>query len=56
MFNPYGVMLVNPVRFPQVKAAEGRAFIRWLTSPEGQHAIGAFRVNGKQLFFPRTGV
>jgi tungstate transport system substrate-binding protein len=52
LFNPYGVMLVNPAKHPHVKTAEGMAFIDWLTSPEGQAAIASYRINGKQLFFP----
>jgi len=52
LFNQYGVMLVNPARHPQVKAAEGRQFIRWLTAPEGQKAIAAYKIEGQQLFFP----
>ncbi len=52
LFNPYGVMLVNPARHPHVKAAEGRAFIKWLTGPEGRAAIASFRVGGKMLFTP----
>lgn len=54
LFNPYGVMLVNPARHPHVKAAEGRAFIDWLTGPEGQRAIAEFKINGEQLFFPNA--
>ena len=52
LFNQYGVILVNPERFPHVKAADGQAFIDWLISPEGQQAIAGFRVQGQQLFFP----
>ncbi len=52
MFNPYGVMLVNPAKHSHVKAADATAFIRWLVSPEGQETIAAYRVNGEQLFFP----
>ena len=52
LFNPYGVILVNPERHTHVKAAEGRAFIDWLVSPEGQARIADFRIDGKQLFFP----
>ncbi len=52
LHNPYGVLLVSPERHPHVKAAEGRAFIDWLTGPEGQRAIAEFRVDGQQLFFP----
>jgi tungstate transport system substrate-binding protein len=52
LFNPYGVMLVNPAKHPQVKKADGTAFIDWLVSPEGQQAIAAYRINGEPLFFP----
>ena len=52
MFNPYGVMLVNPAKHPHVKAAEGQAFIDWLVSKEGQDAIAGYRIDGQQLFFP----
>jgi tungstate transport system substrate-binding protein len=53
LFNPYGVILVNPARHPHVKAAEGQALIDWLLSGEGRAAIAGFQVGGRQLFFPR---
>ena len=52
LFNPYGVIAVNPARYPGVNHAGAMQFIEWLTSPEGQAAIAAFRVDGEQLFFP----
>ena len=52
LFNPYGVMLVNPEKHPTVKVKEGQAFIDWLVSPEGQAAIAGYRIGGEQLFFP----
>jgi tungstate transport system substrate-binding protein len=52
LFNPYGVMLVNPAKHPHVKKAEGEAFINWITSPEGQAVIAGYRIGGEQLFFP----
>lgn len=55
LFNQYGVMLVNPQRFPQVKAAEGQRFIDWVTSPAGQLVIASYKVGGEQLFFPNAG-
>jgi tungstate transport system substrate-binding protein len=54
LFNQYGVMLVNPEKHPNVKVAEGRAFVDWLISPGGQAAIGAYKINGEQLFFPNA--
>jgi tungstate transport system substrate-binding protein len=56
LFNQYGVMLVNPARHPHVKKALGQAFIDWLVSPEGQKAIGGYKINGQQLFFPNANV
>ena len=32
LFNQYAVILVNPARYPQVKAEMGMAFIDWLTA------------------------
>jgi tungstate transport system substrate-binding protein len=52
MFNPYGVILVNPAKHAHVKQAEGRAFVDWLVSAEGQAAIASYKVGGEQLFFP----
>jgi tungstate transport system substrate-binding protein len=52
LFNPYGVILVNPAKHAHVKSAEGLAFMDWLVSPEGQAAIASYKVGGEQLFFP----
>lgn len=52
LFNPYGIMLVNPERHPHIKAEEGQAFIDWIVSDAGQQAIASFTVGGEQLFFP----
>ncbi len=55
LFNPYGVILVNPEVHPHVKAQMGRAFIDWLTSETGQAAIASYRILGQQLFHPTAG-
>ena len=54
LFNQYGVMLVNPEKHPSVKAEAGQSFIDWLISPEGQAAIGEYKIDGQQLFFPNA--
>lgn len=54
LFNQYGVTLVNPAKFPHVKAADGQTFIDWLVSPEGQKAIADFKVQGQSVFFPNA--
>lgn len=53
--NPYGVIMVNPERFPDVNADLAQKFEDWLTSPETQEKIDAYRVNGHQLFFSDAG-
>lgn len=55
LFNPYGVMLVNPAKHPHVKKEAGMKFIDWIAGAEGQAAIAAYRINGEQLFFPDAG-
>jgi tungstate transport system substrate-binding protein len=52
LFNQYGVMLVNPEKYPSVKKDLGQAFIDWLVSPEGQVAIAGYKIDGQQFFFP----
>jgi tungstate transport system substrate-binding protein len=54
LFNQYGVMLVNPEKYPSVKKESGQAFIDWLVSSEGQAAIAGYKIDGQQLFFPNA--
>ena len=54
MFNPYGVIAVNPARFPDANFKGATQFVEWLTGAEGRRAIAGFRVNGEQLFFANS--
>jgi tungstate transport system substrate-binding protein len=54
LFNPYGVMVVNPARHPHVKAALAQSFADWIVSPAGQAAIAGYRIGGEALFFPNA--
>ena len=54
LFNQYGVMLVNPEKYPSVKKDLGQQFIDWLVSAEGQNAIADYKINGEQLFYPNA--
>jgi tungstate transport system substrate-binding protein len=54
LFNQYGVMLVNPQKYPTVKRELGQQFIDWLVSPEGQRDIANYKINGEQLFYPNA--
>jgi tungstate transport system substrate-binding protein len=52
LFNPYGVIAVNPDRFSHVAYFEAMQLIAWMTSVEGQKIIGGYKVQGEVLFFP----
>lgn len=52
MFNPYGIIAVNPAKHPGINYKGASALIAWITSPEGQAKIAAFKPAGEQLFFP----
>ncbi len=54
LFNPYGVIVVNPARHPHVKAALAQTFADWVVSPAGQAAIAGYKIGGEQLFFPNA--
>lgn len=55
LFNQYGVMVVNPAKFPHVKSALAQQFVDWVVSPAGQKAIADYKIGGEQLFFPNAG-
>jgi len=52
LFNPYGIIAVDPARHPHVKVELALALIDHVTSPEGRRIIAEFDVQGEQLFFP----
>jgi len=54
LFNPYGIMAVNPSRYPNVNYTLAMAYIGWVTSQEGQAIIREFGVGkfGQPLFIP----
>ena len=52
MFNPYGIIAVNPARHKDINYKGARRLIDWITSSEGQQRIAAFKPAGQQLFFP----
>ncbi|NJL96058.1 MAG: solute-binding protein [Anaerolineae bacterium] len=54
LFNPYGVIPVNPARFPEINAELAQQFADWLTSVEAQTLIASFSLNDQQLFVPSS--
>ena len=54
LFNQYGVIVVNPAKHPHTKTALAQAFADWVVSASGQATIAAYKIGGKQLFFPNA--
>jgi tungstate transport system substrate-binding protein len=50
--NPYGVIPINPAKYPQAKHALAESLAQWLTSERGQRLIAGYRLEGQQLFYP----
>jgi tungstate transport system substrate-binding protein len=43
---------LNPSKHPDAKLATAHIFADWLVSTDGQAAIGAYKMDGEQLFHP----
>ena len=52
LFNPYGVITVNPAKNTAINAFGGKAFLEWITSERGQKLIEGFKLGGQTMFFP----
>jgi tungstate transport system substrate-binding protein len=52
LFNPYGIIAVNPAKWPHVQYDTARKLIDWITSPEGQKLIAGYTRYGERLFTP----
>lgn len=51
LYNPYGVIAINPIKFPHVEYKKSQIFIDWLISGNGKLLIKNFEVNKKKIFF-----
>jgi tungstate transport system substrate-binding protein len=52
LFNPYGVIAVNPEKHSHTQIDAANKFIEWLVSKKGQNLIGSYKIGGELLFFP----
>jgi len=52
LFNPYGVIPVNPETHPNINAEVAQAFAHWIISLPTQDLIASYERNGSQLFTP----
>ena len=52
LFNPYGVIPVNPKKYPHVKHEWAKALAQWLVSQKAQALIAGYKIQGQLAFFP----
>lgn len=52
LFNPYGIIAINPKKHSTTNIKAANEFIRWITSPSTQAQIADFKISGQQLFIP----
>lgn len=51
LFNPYGVIMVNPQKHPHIKVDLATKFISFLISDQAKAFITSYRRGGEQLFY-----
>jgi tungstate transport system substrate-binding protein len=51
LWNPYGIIAVNPKKHAHVKYDLAMKLIDFVTGPEGQSLIAGFKLDGESLFF-----
>lgn len=54
IFNPYGIIAVNPKKHAHVNETGANALIKWITAEKGQHLIGEFKIANEILFTPNA--
>ena len=52
LLNRYDVILLDPARHPGANHAAARRLAEWLGGPDGQAAIGGYKLAGEALFHP----
>jgi len=52
LYNPYGIIPINPKKYSHVKFELADRFAKWLVSPKAQAIIANYKIEGRQAFFP----
>jgi tungstate transport system substrate-binding protein len=52
LYNPYGVIPINPLKYPHVMFSQAERFAKWLVSEKAQRLIAEYKIEGHQAFFP----
>lgn len=55
LLNPYGIVLLNSTRYPNIRYDSALDFLLFITSDEGQSLISNYTIGGEQVFFPIYG-
>jgi len=50
--NPYGIIPVNPAKYPHVQYEMAMQFVDWITGTQAQILIQNYSLEGKPLFYP----
>jgi tungstate transport system substrate-binding protein len=51
LFNPYGIIVVNPAKWPATNVDGAKALSDWITGPEGRALIAGYKIGGEQCFY-----
>ena len=51
LYNPYGAIMVSPLKHPHVKADLAKKLLDYLTSTQAKSLITGYRKGGEQLFY-----
>ena len=51
LLNPYGIITVNPAKWPHVNVAGAKALMDFFTGADGRALIGSYKIGGAQCFF-----
>ncbi len=52
LHNPYGIIAVNPKRFPDINYSGASKLIAWITTEPAQTLIANYQIGGDRLFVP----
>lgn len=55
LLNPYGLILLNPEKYPGIRNDLAEKFFLFMVSREGQELIASFKIGGEQVFQPSFG-
>lgn len=51
LYNPYGIIPINPKKYSHVKFKLADQFAKWLVSPKAQAIITNYKIEGQRVFY-----